>query len=73
VDTATPSQLALAAAAEVFGPEHLLFGTDSPPLTSPLQATLDMVARLDVTEAQRDAIRAGTARELFGLAEGPTP
>ncbi|HEX3784202.1 MAG TPA: amidohydrolase family protein [Pseudonocardiaceae bacterium] len=73
VDTATPSQLALAAAAEVFGPEHLLFGTDSPPLTSPLQATLDMVARLDVTEAQRDAIRAGTARELFGLTEGPTP
>src|SRR5215471_3401572 len=40
VDTATPSRIALAAAAEVFGPEHLLFGTDSPPLTSPLQGSL---------------------------------
>jgi aminocarboxymuconate-semialdehyde decarboxylase len=73
VDTATPSRIALAAAAEVFGPEHLLFGTDSPPLTSPLQATLDLVNSLDVTEAQRAAIHAGTARELFGLDTGSTP
>ncbi len=72
VDTATPSRIALAAAAEVFGPEHLLFGTDSPPLTSPLQATLDLVNSLDVTEAQRAAIHAGTARELFGLDIGST-
>ncbi|HEX9338158.1 MAG TPA: amidohydrolase family protein [Pseudonocardiaceae bacterium] len=69
VDTATPSRLALAAAAEVFGPEHLLFGTDSPPLTAPLDRTLDMVAALDVTERQRDSIREGTARALFGLGD----
>jgi 6-methylsalicylate decarboxylase len=67
VDTATPSQLALAAAAEVFGPEHLLFGTDSPPLTTPLPDTLAMVDRLDVAPAHLDRILAGTARELFGL------
>lgn len=67
VDTATPSPLALSAAAQVFSPEHLLFGTDSPPLTAPLSSTLDLVARLDVTEAQREQIRQHTARELFGL------
>ncbi|HEX4722669.1 MAG TPA: amidohydrolase family protein [Pseudonocardiaceae bacterium] len=71
VDTATPSRLALAAAAEVFGPEHLLFGTDSPPLTAPLHTTLDMVAALDITEAQRGRIYEGTARELFGLGDRP--
>lgn len=67
VDTATPSDLALAAAARVFSPEHLLFGTDSPPLTAPLSSTLDLVSRLDVTEEQRERIRHRTARELFGL------
>jgi aminocarboxymuconate-semialdehyde decarboxylase len=64
VDTATPSQLALAAAAEVFGPDHLLFGTDSPPLTTPLPATLAMVDKLDV--ASKESILHGTARALFG-------
>jgi aminocarboxymuconate-semialdehyde decarboxylase len=68
VDTATPSQLALNAATIVFGPERLLFGTDSPPLTAPLSAGIDMVDRLDVTPEQRELIRSGNARELFGLA-----
>jgi len=67
VDTATPSRIALAAAAEVFGPAHLLFGTDSPPLTAPLHTTLDMVAGLDVTDEQKALITAGTARALFKL------
>jgi predicted TIM-barrel fold metal-dependent hydrolase len=70
VDTATPSQLALDAAAMAFGPERLLFGTDSPPLTAPLRTALAMVDRLDVTPAHRDRIRAGTARGLFRLSGG---
>ncbi|HYS40749.1 MAG TPA: amidohydrolase family protein [Pseudonocardiaceae bacterium] len=48
----------------MFGPDHLLFGTDSPPLTTPLPATLAMVDKLDVPSKER--ILAGTARELFG-------
>lgn len=67
VDTATPSQVALDAASTVFSPEHLLFGTDSPPLTAPLQNCVDMLEQLDVTQQQRELIRSGTARELFGL------
>jgi len=41
------------------------------PLTAPLHKTLDMVAALDITEAQRGRIYDGTARELFGLGERP--
>lgn len=67
VDTSTPSQLALSSAAEVFGPAHLMFGTDSPPLTTPLRAALSMIDRLNVTEEERGRILGGTARELFGL------
>jgi len=67
VDTATPSRLALAAAQQAFGTERLLFGTDSPPLTTPLTAALDLVAGLSVPARDKDAILAGNARRLFGL------
>jgi aminocarboxymuconate-semialdehyde decarboxylase len=71
-DTATPSKPALAAAAEVFGPEHLLFGTDSPPLSTPLDTALELVAALPVTERQREGILHGNARAVFGLDRGTT-
>lgn len=73
VDTATPSDLALTAALAVFGPGRMMFGTDSPPLATPLAAALEAVGRLDVTAVDRTRILAGTARELFGLPaeEGP--
>ncbi|HUY49315.1 MAG TPA: amidohydrolase family protein [Streptosporangiaceae bacterium] len=73
VDTATPSDLSLAAALEVFGPGHMLFGTDSPPLISPLVTALEMVGRLDLTTGQRERILGGNARGLFGLPAGGTP
>lgn len=67
VDTATPSELGLSASVDVFGPGHVLFGTDSPPLTTPLAQALAMVGRLDVAPAERARILGGNARELFGL------
>jgi predicted TIM-barrel fold metal-dependent hydrolase len=67
VDTATPSALGLSASVDVFGPGHVLFGTDSPPLATPLTRALEMVGRLGVAPAERDAILGGNARELFGL------
>jgi aminocarboxymuconate-semialdehyde decarboxylase len=66
VDTATPSALSLAAAVSVFGADHVLFGTDSPPLAAPLSRALDMVAGLD---ADTGRILHGNARALFGLEE----
>lgn len=71
VDTATPSAAGLAAAVEVFGAGHVLFGTDSPPLATPLAGALAMIRRLDISHAERDAILGGNARELFGLGAAP--
>ncbi|WP_018681519.1 amidohydrolase family protein [Actinokineospora enzanensis] len=61
VDSATPNAHAIRAAVDVFGPGHVLFGTDSPPLATPLDRALDLVSGLD------SAIRADNARALFGL------
>jgi aminocarboxymuconate-semialdehyde decarboxylase len=67
VDTATTSEAALAADLALMGPERLLFGTDSPPTTVPVEDALALVRRLDVAEEERRAILGGNARRLFGL------
>lgn len=74
VDTATPSRLALGGAVEAFGVDRMLFGTDSPPLTAPPQASVDLVRSLPLSERDRDRVLYGTAAELFGLtAPAPAP
>jgi 6-methylsalicylate decarboxylase len=67
VDTATPSAYGLAGALATFGPDRLLFGTDSPPLTGPLTAALDRIAALDTAPDVTGRILAGNAARLFGL------
>lgn len=69
VDTATPSLPALRAALEVFGPDRLLFGTDSPPLATPLDDALGMVDALGLSEVDRQKVLGGNAVELFGLGQ----
>jgi predicted TIM-barrel fold metal-dependent hydrolase len=68
VDTATPSLPALRAALEVFGPERLLFGTDSPPLATPLDAALAAIDQLGLSTVDHERILVGNAQDLFGLA-----
>jgi predicted TIM-barrel fold metal-dependent hydrolase len=67
VDTATPSLQALLAALATFGAGHLLFGTDSPPLTTPLGHALELIRRLPGPPEHRRAITDDNARALFGL------
>jgi 6-methylsalicylate decarboxylase len=69
VDTATPSRLALAAAIEVFGSDHLMFGTDSPPMTSSLQDALDRVEHAPLSSDQRRSVLSDNAAALFGLTD----
>ncbi|MFK3983288.1 amidohydrolase family protein [Micromonospora sp. NPDC050397] len=67
VDTATPSASAVKLAVRVFGPDRVLFGTDSPPMPhSEPGATLDLLDRLGLPGATRDGICEGNARALFG-------
>ena len=67
VDTGTPSLPALRAAVEVFGPDRMLFGTDSPPLATPLDAALAAIDQLGLSEVERAKVLGGNAVELFGL------
>lgn len=67
VDTATPSRVALQAALAVFGPDNLLFGTDSPPQSTPPERALELVDGVAGDEHDRELIRSGNARDLFGL------
>jgi predicted TIM-barrel fold metal-dependent hydrolase len=47
------------------GIEHVLFGSDYPQYS--LQANLDALDRLGLTDAEKEAIRVGNARKLLGL------
>lgn len=67
VDTATPNPGHLSSNVGFFGASHVLFGTDSPPLTTPLQVPLSMVNGLDISEPDKAAILGGNAQRLFGL------
>lgn len=68
VDTASPSRASLLADIEVIGTANMLFGTDAPPLTSPLAEVIDRVRQLPISEAEVDAILGGNARRVFKLA-----
>jgi len=70
VDTGTPSVPALRAALEVFGPDRMLFGTDSPPLATPLDTALASIDALGLSDEDRAKVLGGNAIELFGLGSG---
>jgi predicted TIM-barrel fold metal-dependent hydrolase len=67
VDTASPSPASLRTNLDAIGAERMLFGTDSPPLTSDLQATVDVVSDLPIAEEQQAQILGANACRLFGL------
>lgn len=67
VDTATPSASAVELALRVFGPDRVLYGTDSPPLPhSEPGATLDLLDRLGLPGPVREGIGERNALALFG-------
>jgi aminocarboxymuconate-semialdehyde decarboxylase len=67
VDTATPSIAALELALTVFGPDKVLYGSDSPPLPgASVAGGLRLIDRLDVPAAQKQGVREDNARLLFG-------
>jgi predicted TIM-barrel fold metal-dependent hydrolase len=67
VDTGTPSVTALRAAVEVFGPDRMLFGTDSPPLATPLDAALASISALNLSEVDKRKVLRDNAANLFEL------
>ena len=67
VDTANSSVPNHLANLELMGADRMLFGTDSPPLATPLQDAIAMVDGLPISASERQGILEGNARRLFGL------
>ena len=67
VDTASMNRQLQLANLEFMGPERMLFGTDSPPLATPLPEAIAMVDSLPISDEDRENVFAGNARRLFKL------
>lgn len=67
VDTNTWSVPALRLLLEVLGPERLVVGNDQPPVWAPLEESLALLAALELTAAQREAVLWRNAARLFHL------
>ncbi|MGW6461231.1 amidohydrolase family protein [Streptomyces sp. NPDC055078] len=71
VDTSTFSPAHLGLNAEVLGPERMLFGTDSPPLSVPLEELMRMIEKLPIDKASQQLILGGNAEAVFDLRSRP--
>jgi aminocarboxymuconate-semialdehyde decarboxylase len=67
VDTANSSVPNHLANLGLMGADHMLFGTDSPPLATPLRDAIATVDGLPISAADKQGILEHNARRLFGL------
>ncbi|MDQ1438176.1 MAG: hypothetical protein QOK43_1805 [Acidimicrobiaceae bacterium] len=67
VDTTNPSQHHHHANVDALGADHVLFGTDAPPLTSPLEDAIAAVTDMPIPDEDKQRILSGNAKTLFGL------
>jgi aminocarboxymuconate-semialdehyde decarboxylase len=67
VDTNTWSVPALRLLLEVVGPERLVVGNDQPPVWAPLEESLALLAALELSPTQREAVLWRNAARLFHL------
>ncbi len=58
---------------ETVGVDHVVYGSDAPPLTWLKPRAIQLVKDLPVTETQRAQIFAGTALKLMGLKKDEVP
>ncbi len=69
VDTANASVPNHLANLQLMGVDHLLFGTDSPPLATPLDAAIGLVDELPISDDDKQKIFHSNAERLFKLRE----
>ncbi|MDP2646158.1 MAG: amidohydrolase family protein [Desulfobacterales bacterium] len=67
VDTVSFHLPALQCALDTVGPEHVVFGTDFPPVNMPLQESIDLIERLPVGEDIKKRIFCENAQNLLHL------
>jgi aminocarboxymuconate-semialdehyde decarboxylase len=66
-DTVCYDVKALKLAYDLAGPERLLYGSDYPHNIGDMPGCAERITQLDVPEAEKEQIRHGNARRLFGL------
>lgn len=67
VDTANGNRQSHLANLELMGPDKMLFGTDSPPLATPLETAISTVRDLPIPQQAQNDILEENARRLFAL------
>jgi aminocarboxymuconate-semialdehyde decarboxylase len=71
VDTACFSLPGLLSNLQTVGVDHMLFGTDSPPLATPLEDAISLINKLPISDADKQKIFSDNAKRLFQLGDTP--
>jgi len=67
LDTVTYGPAPLRLAVERVGPDHVVYGSDNPPVPFPLSRSIGVVRALELSESDEAKVLGGNARKLFGL------